>query len=470
MASEERLSGSYGEMEEQNERLESEIFNIPDPSVKGRVNGFLFYGGSVYDVWFSACSNQIAQVLLTLPTSFAQLGYPSGVALQLFYGIVGCWATYMITWLYMEYRLRMEREGHTFKIHIIQWFEVLDGLLGRKWKFLGLGFNCVYLLFSAITQLIACGSNIFLLNNDLNKREWTYIFGACCLVTIFIPSFRNYRLWSFFGVVTITYTSWYMTVAALFYGQAPGATHDGPNSLLLYFTGATNILYTFGSHAVTVEIMHAMYRPVKFKYVYLFATLYIFTLTIPSSMAVYWAFGDSLLVNANALALLPKSAARDVAVLLMLIHQFITVGFAVTPLYFVWEKILGVHQTTNMLLRATCRVPVILPIWFFAIAFPFFGLINSVGGCLLVTFTVYIIPCLAHIVYFSNSSLRAPSVEKPPFFLPTWTAVYVVNIFVIVWIVAVGVGFGGWASVSVFIKQVQTFGVFAKCYQCPEAS
>lgn len=234
----------------------------------------------------------------------------------------------MITWLYMEYRLRMEREGHTFKIHIIQvwsmltstlqsccqvflitckllgllwitrsvrwwltlmfnvicwrsqWFEVLDGLLGRKWKFLGLGFNCVYLLFSAITQLIACGrylpirasmstfmhvlislwvkqrwphreflsilegnkhwlyfassttqidyvlwfpdhSNIFLLNNDLNKREWTYIFGACCLVTIFIPSFRNYRLWSFFGVVTITYTSWYMTVAALFYGQVP---------------------------------------------------------------------------------------------------------------------------------------------------------------------------------------------------------------------------------------------------------
>lgn len=144
-------------------------------------------------------------MLLTLPTSFAQLGYPSGVALQLFYGIVGCWATYMITWLYMEYRSRMEREGHTFKIHIIQvwsmltstlqsccqvflitckllgllwitrsvrwwltlmfnvicwrsqWFEVLDGLLGRKWKFLGLGFNCVYLLFSAITQLIACG-------------------------------------------------------------------------------------------------------------------------------------------------------------------------------------------------------------------------------------------------------------------------------------------------------------------------
>lgn len=188
--------------------------------------------------------------------------------------------------------------------------------------------------------------------------------------------------------------------------------------------------------------MQAMYRPVKFKYVYLFATLYIFTLTIPSSMAMYWSFGDALLENSNALALLPKSPARDVAAFLMLLHQvstftsrqhqwfllinfsvqlreskaltsmvcevqFITVGFAVTPLYFVWEKILGVHQVNNMLLRASCRVPVILPIWFFAIAFPFFGSINSVVGCLLVTFTVYIIPCLAHMVYFRNSSLRA---------------------------------------------------------------
>ncbi|KAG0576859.1 hypothetical protein M758_UG060600 [Ceratodon purpureus] len=407
MGSEGRLSESYGEIEELHERLKCARTNIPDPTVKGRLNILLFQGPSIYDAWFSATSNQVAQVLLTLPTSFAQLGYASGVALQLFYGIVGCWACYMISWLYIEYRTRMEREGHSFKTHVIQWFEVLDGLLGKKWKYVGLAFNCVYLLFAAITQLIACGSNIYLVNDGLNKREWTYIFGACCLVTIWIPSFRNYRLWSVFGLITITYTSWYMTVSALVYGQAPGATHDGPNSLVLYFTGATNILYTFGSHAATVEIMHAMYRPVKFKYVYLFATLYIFTLTIPSSMAIYWSFGDALLENSNALSLLPKSTARDVAVLLMIIHQFVTVGFAVTPLYFVWEKILGVHQENNMLLRASCRVPIILLIWFLAIAFPFFGSINSVLGCLLVTFSVYIIPCLAHMVYFCNSSIRA---------------------------------------------------------------
>lgn len=99
---------------------------------------------------------------------------------------------------------------------------------------------------------------------------------------------------------------------------------------------------------VAWEIMHAMSRPVKFKYVYLFATLYIFTLTIPSSMAIYWAFGDSLLDNANALQLLPKSPARDVAVLFMLIHQvphlshhsFKSFGLCFTFVQrFLWEEV-----------------------------------------------------------------------------------------------------------------------------------
>ena len=86
--------------------------------------------------------------------------------------------------------------------------------------------------------------------------------------------------------------------------------------------------------------------------------------------------------------------------------QFITVGFAVTPLYFVWEKLLGIHHTKHVLFRAICRMPVILPIWFFAIAFPFFGPINSAVGALLVTFTVYIIPCLAHMVYYRSPAAR----------------------------------------------------------------
>lgn len=56
--------------------------------------------------------------------------------------------------------------------------------------------------------------------------------------------------------------------------------------------------------------------------------------------------------------------------------------------------------------------------------------------------------------------------EKPPAFLPSWTAMYVVNALIVVWVLVVGFGFGGWASMNNFIKQVDTFGLFAKCYQC----
>lgn len=68
------------------------------------------------------CENyvQVAQVLLTLPYSFSQLGMLSGVLLQLFYGFLGSWTAYLISVLYVEYRSRKEKEGISFKNHVIQ--------------------------------------------------------------------------------------------------------------------------------------------------------------------------------------------------------------------------------------------------------------------------------------------------------------------------------------------------------------
>lgn len=86
--------------------------------------------------------------------------------------------------------------------------------------------------------------------------------------------------------------------------------------------------------------------------------------------------------------------------------QFITFGFACTPLYFVWEKTVGMHECKSLCKRALVRLPVVIPIWFLAIIFPFFGPINSTVGSLLVSFTVYIIPALAHIFTFKSSSAR----------------------------------------------------------------
>lgn len=44
-----------------------------------------------------------------------------------------------------------------------QWFEVLDGLLGRHWRNVGLAFNCTFLLFGSVIQLIACARYVAVL-------------------------------------------------------------------------------------------------------------------------------------------------------------------------------------------------------------------------------------------------------------------------------------------------------------------
>lgn len=95
--------------------------------------------------------------------------------------------------------------------------------------------------------------------------------------------------------------------------------------------------------------------------------------------------------------------------MILLASQFITFGFACTPLYFVWEKVIGMHHTKSIFLRALARLPVVIPIWFLAIIFPFFGPINSAVGALLVSFTVYIIPAAAHMVTFRSASARQVS-------------------------------------------------------------
>ncbi|CDY68713.1 BnaAnng28100D [Brassica napus] len=160
-------------------------------------------------------------------------------------------------------------------------------------------------------------------------------------------------------------------------------------------------------------------------------------------------------------------AAFCVCVVLMLIHQFITFGFACTPLYFVWEKLIGMHECQSMCKRAVARLPVVIPIWFLAIIFPFFGPINSTVGSLLASFTVNIIPAVAHIFTFRSSAARENSVEQPPRFLGRWTGAFTINAFIVVWVFIVGFGFGGWASMINFVHQIDTFRLFTKCYQCP---
>ena len=58
------------------------------------------------------------------------------------------------------------------------------------------------------------------------------------------------------------------------------------------------------------------------------------------------------------------------------------------------------------------------------------------------------------------------AVEQPSKYFGGWVGAYTINAFVIGWVLVVGFGFGGWASMINFIHQIDTFGLFTKCYQC----
>ncbi|KAK9117275.1 hypothetical protein Sjap_016222 [Stephania japonica] len=114
---------------------------------------FVFGEDTKYIISTNLGKGSVAQVLLTLPFSFSQLGMLSGVLFQLFYGLMGSWTAYLISLLYVEYRTRKEREsGLQEPCHS----EVLDGHLGKHWRNVGLAFNCTFLLFGSVIQLIAC--------------------------------------------------------------------------------------------------------------------------------------------------------------------------------------------------------------------------------------------------------------------------------------------------------------------------
>lgn len=66
-----------------------------------------------------------------------------------------------------------------------------------------------------------------------------------------------------------------------------------------------------------------------------------------------------------------------------------------------------------------------------------------------------------------NYFLTQNAVEQPSKYFGKWVGTYLINIFVVVWVLIVGFGFGGWASMTNFIHQIDTFGLFTKCYQCP---
>ncbi|KAJ7296907.1 hypothetical protein O6H91_Y092600 [Diphasiastrum complanatum] len=426
----------------------------------------MWHGRSMYDAFLLTAAAQVGQVILTLPSALAQMGYGWGIFFLVFYAILGCWTVYLLTWLYFENKIQNARENRIREDgYILQYHEVIGGVAGQYAGRFTIFFNITSLVLASIIQLIASASDLYYINSSLDKRQWMFLVGTFSLLSIFLPSFRHFRAGAVLAILTTTITAVYMTAASRTNGQILGVRHQGPKSLVKFFTGATNALFTFGGHGITIEILEAMRSPEHYKYVYPAVVFYILLLIIPSSTSVYWAYGDLLLNRSNAFAVLPHSGWRGLAIVAMVMHQTMAYIIFVFPVFLVVEKLAHVH-TKQYHKRVLVRIPVVLLIWFVALAVPFFGSINSVVGAFFVSISVYLIPCLAFYWTYRDTAARRNSAVKLPLWIPNWNIIHFVNALIIIWILVVGCGFGGWASLTNFVRQVHTFGFFGKCFQC----
>jgi len=346
----------------------------------------------------------------------------------------------------------------------VSYHDIIGGLIGEHAK----RFTFVVVFFALVglstVQIIATSSNFYILYDGIQKRTWSLIWGGLFSLVALVPNFRHYRLLSIVGILTTTYVSWYMTVAAAVIGPEPDVIYDGPRDTEEWFRGMVGLLFVFGGHASNIEVADVMDDHTTYDKSYFYSFIYVFTLTLPNAITAYHTFGSIARYNPNSFNMYPRSPARDFGIVMMSLHQLVAFGLFMGPLFHIWEKFLRVHDK-QFWIRVLARLPLCGGIMLIAVAFPFFGAINSVLGAFTTSFTTYIIPLVAFNLVFKSEE-TAETMAKP---LPKWTKLYLVrrlNWFLAGSLFVFGVGVGGWASVSNFIKQIENFDYFAECYQC----
>ena len=106
--------------------------------------------------------------------------------------------------------------------------------------------------------------------------------------------------------------------------------------------------------------------------------LYVFTLVLPNSVFILWGWPAQAAQYGNVYTYMPPSVARDISIVLMVLHQVIVFGLFAFPIFYMAEKAVGVHTGAHWK-RVLTRLPISLLLWLIALAFPFFGELADVA-------------------------------------------------------------------------------------------
>jgi auxin influx carrier (AUX1 LAX family) len=396
------------------------------------------------------------------------MGYPLAIISLTGLALCSMWTQALLIGLLTEYRhiiaCDMNHPRHGDKDYTASYHEVIGGLKGQKWANVSLLVVFLALLGLSVAQITASASNLYLLSPALETRTYALIVGGAFSTLCFVPTFRDYRLLSFIGIASTLYTAFYLTIEATTQGPVENVEYAAPTDLFNFFTGFTDLLFMFGGHTAAIEKAVVMDRPDKYHIAYNFATLYVYVITFPTGGSGYHTFGSLAAETGNAFYLFDSSIERNIGVALMVAHEFVAFGLFCGPLFFLWEKLLKIEHKSYWL-KSFSRLIVA---WFavlVSVAFPFFGVINSVLGAFTTTFGSFIIPALIYNLYFNSDEIIEGKKHKQPFGLKMST-IKKVNWVIIVLIFVLGFVCGGISSIKSMVDKVGEFHLFDPCYGC----
>ena len=148
----------------------------------------------------------------------------------------------------------------------VSYHEIMDSLVGRWMRNFSLSVVFFALLGLCTVQIIATSSNMYILilSDALSKRDWALLWGAAFSLIAFVPTFRHYRILSVLGILTTTYTAWFMTITSAIEGPQDDVVYDAPENVQDFFSGFVQLLFIYGGHSSNIEVADVMDNPASY--------------------------------------------------------------------------------------------------------------------------------------------------------------------------------------------------------------
>lgn len=213
--------------------------------------------------------------------------------------------------------------------------------------------------------------------------------------------------------------------------------------------------------------MDAMRKSRRFAYSSFFSVIWNLLLLVPHSYALVLAEPKLITKQSNIYASLPDSGWKKASIYMMYIHNMTAFTLHFNPFLYMWERMIFTHNKP-WYIRIPSRIPVLLFLWLIALLIPFYGTINSLFSAISNGMTGYVLPCLAFNWYYRSQQRKddCPTSVPKPFRLWNWTPMILFNWFLLI------VFFGGDTvcgitfAVKQLVQDIDTFKIFATCYQC----